>query len=136
MPFFGIVTPLMSGCTALWAIQASMHLSGDDLTPISCSLPPIPSPGRKAQTDLDDGAISKKTLEITHHTHFVNILRKVVYVLHPSGCIKMFQMKLFLTATKFPNTELFLVSIFLYSDQKKLRICALFKQCLFRISQY
>ena len=66
-----------------------MHLSGDDLTPISSSLPPIPSPGRKAQTDLDDGAISKKTLEITHHTH----------VLRTSGCIKMFQMKVFLTST-------------------------------------
>ena len=76
-----------------------MHLSGDDFTPISSSLPPIPSPGRKAQTDLDDGAISKKTLEITHHTHFVDILRKVNSVLHPSGCIKMFQMKVFLTAT-------------------------------------
>lgn len=51
-----------------------MHLSGDDLTPISCSLPPIPSPGRKVQTDLDDGAISKKTLAITHLTLLLNVV--------------------------------------------------------------
>ena len=30
---------------------------------------------------------------------------------------------------KFPNTEFFLVRIFLYSDQKKLRIWTLFTQC-------
>ena len=96
-----------------------MHLSGDDLTPISCSLPPIPSPGRKVQTDLDDGAISKKTLEITHHTHFVDVLRKVVYVLHPSGCIKMFQMKVFLTATNVSKYGVFSGPYFLVFRPEK-----------------
>ena len=51
-----------------------MHLSGEDLTPINSSLPPIPSPGRKTQTDLDDGAISKKTLRISHLTRLLNVL--------------------------------------------------------------
>ena len=52
-----------------------MHFSGDDLSPISSSFPPIPSPGKKVQTDLDDGAISKKTLGITHHTLLLHVLR-------------------------------------------------------------
>ena len=51
-----------------------MHLSGDDLTPINSSFPPIPSPRRKVQKDLDDGAISKKTLAITHLTLLLNVV--------------------------------------------------------------